>query len=471
MVTKSETESNGVKGLSFHSKRPWILASLRSGFIHLWDYRMATLIHLFHEHNGPVRGLHFHKSHTRFSSPEGSECDDCKIKTVSVWDIGALRKKTESPADGILRLYRMIADFFGGFDAVVKYVLDGHGRGVKWVSFHPTLPLIVSGADDCQLKVWRMNGTKAWEVEGTWTVFLVFCFIQGRRSLYQIQKTRANLLAAGHDSGMIVFKLERERPAFSVSGDSVLYVKDWFLPTFEYSTQKDTQLMPIRRPGSNTTAEVTQIAIEHFVSIIHTIPLPAVERRRDVDEVKEMLIRAKEYILGLRIDLKRREVKDDPVREQELAALFTHCKLEVSHLRVALASAMFVCYNAKNLSAAANYDEMIPLYNKRLCLFSSAIPISATGFTVLGIVNKLLTVVINLVIWDKHSTVVGTIGLLICMGGGIMYQRSTSGKPKPASREGAQQADEEQQKLLEMQCIEENGEGERAVTQVGDGKS
>ncbi|KAM1004428.1 hypothetical protein TB1_004592 [Malus domestica] len=35
-----------------------------------------------------------------------------------------------------------------------------------------------------------------------------------------------NLLAAGHDSGMIVFKLERERPAFSVSGDSMYYVKD-----------------------------------------------------------------------------------------------------------------------------------------------------------------------------------------------------------------------------------------------------
>ncbi|KAL1561052.1 GDP-mannose transporter gonst3 [Salvia divinorum] len=111
------------------------------------------------------------------------------------------------------------------------------------------------------------------------------------------------------------------------------------------------------------------------------------------------------------------------------------------------------------------------------CLFGLAISffgfscrkaISATGFTVLGIVNKLLTVVINLLNWDKHSTVVGTVGLLICMGGGIMYQRSTSGKPKPVSREGA---DEEQQKLLEMQCIEENGEGERAATQVGDGKS
>ncbi len=49
-------------------------------------------------------------------------------------------------------------DLFGNTDAIVKYVLEGHDRGVNWVSFHPTLPLIVSGADDRQVKLWRMNG-------------------------------------------------------------------------------------------------------------------------------------------------------------------------------------------------------------------------------------------------------------------------------------------------------------------------
>lgn len=41
---------------------------------------------------------------------------------------------------------------------MVKYVLEGHDRGVNWASFHPTLPLIVSGADDRMVKLWRMNG-------------------------------------------------------------------------------------------------------------------------------------------------------------------------------------------------------------------------------------------------------------------------------------------------------------------------
>ena len=34
-----------------------------------------------------------------------------------------------------------------------------------------------------------------------------------------------NLFAAGHDSGMIVYKLERERPAYAVHANTLYYVK------------------------------------------------------------------------------------------------------------------------------------------------------------------------------------------------------------------------------------------------------
>ncbi|KAL5836378.1 hypothetical protein ACOSQ3_015928 [Xanthoceras sorbifolium] len=95
--------------------------------------------------------------------------------------------------------------------------------------------------------------------------------------------------------------------------------------------------------------------------------------------------------------------------------------------------------------------------------FSCRRAISATGFTVLGIVNKLLTVVINLVIWDKHSTLVGTVGLLICMLGGIMYQQSTINKPKDVKESEAPKIEEEQQKLLEMQNNTESQNNEKKV--------
>jgi coatomer protein complex subunit alpha (xenin) len=52
MLIKLETKSARVKGLSFHPKRPWVLASLHSGVIQLWDYRMSTMIEKFDEHDG-----------------------------------------------------------------------------------------------------------------------------------------------------------------------------------------------------------------------------------------------------------------------------------------------------------------------------------------------------------------------------------------------------------------------------------
>lgn len=366
MLTKFETKSNRVKGLSFHPKRPWILASLHSGVIQLWDYRMGTLIDRFDEHDGPVRGISFHKSQPLFVSGG----DDYKIKvwnyklrrclftllghldyirtvqfhveypwivsasddqtiriwnwqsrncisiltghnhyvmcasfhpkedlvvsasldqTVRVWDIGGLRKKTVAPgSEDVLRLpqmqMQMNTDLFGGGDAIVKYVLEGHDRGVNWASFHPTLPLIVSGADDRQVKLWRYNESKAWEVDTlrghTNNVSCVMFHAKqdliisnsedksirvwdmSKRTAIQTFRREhdrfwiltahpdINLLAAGHDGGMIVFKLERERPAFSTHQNILYYVKDRYVRTYEFSAQRDNPLISIRRPAN-----------------------------------------------------------------------------------------------------------------------------------------------------------------------------------------------------------------------------
>ncbi|XP_021889809.1 coatomer subunit alpha-1-like [Carica papaya] len=96
-------------------------------------------------------------------------------------------------------------------------------------------------------------------------------------------------------------------------------------------------------------------ALRLFLSILHTIPLIVVESRREVDEVKELIIIVKEYVLGLQMELKRRELKDNPTRQQELAAYFTNCNLQMPHLRLALQNAMTVCYKAKNFATAAHF--------------------------------------------------------------------------------------------------------------------
>lgn len=85
-------------------------------------------------------------------------------QSVRVWDITGLRKKHSAPTsmtfeDQMARANSNQADMFGNTDAVVKFVLEGHDRGVNWVAFHPTLPLIVSSGDDRLVKLWRMSGT------------------------------------------------------------------------------------------------------------------------------------------------------------------------------------------------------------------------------------------------------------------------------------------------------------------------
>lgn len=60
--------------------------------------------------------------------------------------------------------------------------------------------------------------------------------------------------------------------------------------------------------------------------------------------------------------------------------------------------------------------------------FAARKAVSATAFTVTGVVNKFLTVAINVMIWDKHANAVGLICLLFTLAGGILYQQSVKTK-------------------------------------------
>ncbi|XP_047312445.1 GDP-fucose transporter 1-like [Impatiens glandulifera] len=56
--------------------------------------------------------------------------------------------------------------------------------------------------------------------------------------------------------------------------------------------------------------------------------------------------------------------------------------------------------------------------------FAARKAISATAFTVTGVVNKFLTVGVNVLIWDKHANPFGLVCLLFTIGGGVLYQQS-----------------------------------------------
>lgn len=96
-------------------------------------------------------------------------------------------------------------------------------------------------------------------------------------------------------------------------------------------------------------------ALVAFDEILHSIPLLVVDSRKEVDEVKDLLLIARDYNIALRVELKRREVKSEPKRAAELAAYFTHCNLQRVHLALSLRSAMTLFFKLKNYNTCATF--------------------------------------------------------------------------------------------------------------------
>eukprot|EP00667_Euglena_gracilis_P000339 EG_transcript_339 len=400
MLTKFETRSNRVKGLSFHPKRTWILASLHNGVIQLWDYRMGTLIDRFEEHDaGPVRGIDFHPSQPLFCSGgddykikvwnhklrrclftllghldyirtvqfhreqpwivsasddqtlriwnwQGRSCisvltghnhyvmsaafhpkDDLVVsasldQTLRVWDISGLKKQKSSTTE--LLNVNINQELFGGNDVMVKLILEGHEKGVNWAAFHPTHPLIVSGADDRSIRIWKMDDARGFEIEQLRghvnNVSCVMYFkdyvisnsedrsirvwdVKQRSAIHTFRRDAdrfwilavhpdKNLIAAGHDTGMIVFKLERERPASCMCGNTLYWVKDRQLKSYNFDNSQEEVLVQLRRntypPLSLSYCPTEQMALFYYDNDGGTFELYSVPKNgTNADDVKK----------------------------------------------------------------------------------------------------------------------------------------------------------------------------------------
>jgi len=60
--------------------------------------------------------------------------------------------------------------------------------------------------------------------------------------------------------------------------------------------------------------------------------------------------------------------------------------------------------------------------------------ISATSFTVVGNLCKILTIGINVALWDKHASATGIICLLNCLAAAFVYEQAPQRKVKEVPR-------------------------------------
>ena len=118
----------------------------------------------------------------------------------------------------------------------------GHYNNVSCVIFHPCQELLLSNSEDKSICVWDMS--KRTCLHSFRREHDRFWVIAGHPTL--------NLFASGHKGGMMVFKLERERPAYALAGSMLYYVKEKYVRNL--TTSRDTVVMQIWATRAPSTA-------------------------------------------------------------------------------------------------------------------------------------------------------------------------------------------------------------------------
>jgi len=260
-----------IRTVQFHWELPWILSCSDDQTIRIFNWQNRSCIALLTGHSHYVMSAQFNLDSDYIVSASLDE-------TVRIWDYSELKKKYSSSQGSSIRPSEI-----GAADVTVKIIMDGHDKPVNWAAFHQKKRLVVSSADDKTVKVWRYQDTRAWELETLrgHTHNVVSCLFHPKYDLvvsvsedktlrvwdyanktvvdsYKRDIDRfwivtchptLNYLAAGHDSGFIVFKLESERPPLiRLTTNTIAMVTKHELAIHDLAANKSTTLCTIPTP-------------------------------------------------------------------------------------------------------------------------------------------------------------------------------------------------------------------------------
>eukprot|EP00762_Andalucia_godoyi_P008493 ANDGO_05748.mRNA.1 Coatomer subunit alpha-1 len=285
-----------VRCVQFHGTQPWILSASDDQTIRIWNWQSRQCIAILTGHNHYVMSACFSPYNNDGQYLLASASLD---QTIRIWDLSVLVKRDVDVSSK--RERELTEDVFGqgsGADVPVKFVLEGHERGINWVAFHPSpsTPMLVSGGDDRVIKLWRYNDVRAWEVDsirGHTNNVSCVAFVPKHDYVVSDSEDRSvrvwdlnkrtplttvrrdhdrfwtlavhpenTLMAVGHDSGVAIYKLARERVPFSLVDPLfnakatqqsegglpyVAYMRDRNLRLFDIATGKDKVLLGGRR--------------------------------------------------------------------------------------------------------------------------------------------------------------------------------------------------------------------------------
>lgn len=200
--------SERVKGLDIHPTEPWLVTSLYSGHVCIWNYVDNTLVNSFEVTELPVRTVKF-------------------IPRKQWLVCGA--------DDMVIRVYN-----YNTMEKVAQF--EAHQDYIRHVAVHPTLPLILTCSDDMTIKLWDWDKdwmcTQMFEGHGHYVMYVAFnpkdtntfasASLDRTVKVWSIGSPVPNFTLEGHERGVncVDYYVGGDKP-YLISGADDSLVKIW----------------------------------------------------------------------------------------------------------------------------------------------------------------------------------------------------------------------------------------------------
>ncbi|KAF8642799.1 hypothetical protein AX16_009432 [Volvariella volvacea WC 439] len=271
-VTAFEAHPDYIRCLTVHPTASIVLTGSDDMTIKAWDWEKGWRnVQVYEGHTHYIMNLAFNPKDTNtFASA-------CLDRTVKMWSIGSPTANFTMEAHDKGVNY---VDFYPGADKpylvtcgddktvkVWDYLskscvqtMEGHTNNVSFVVFHPNLPIIISGSEDGTVKIWnsgtyRIENTLSYALERAWCTAL---------------RKDANEVAIGFDEGLVVLKLGRDEPTFSMDpSGKLIYTRNHEVLSGNFQTLGDDFTSP---DGSKIPLSTKEIGTTEIfaTSLLHS---------------------------------------------------------------------------------------------------------------------------------------------------------------------------------------------------------
>ncbi|KAJ1921916.1 Coatomer subunit beta' [Mycoemilia scoparia] len=217
-VKEFSAHQDYIRTLVVHPTLPYVLSGSDDTSIKLWNWdKDWRCIQTFEGHSYFVMSLSINPKDTNTFASASLD------KTVKVWNLGSsdpnfTLKGHENGVNAVDYCYDGDKPYLisGADDKTVKVwdyqnqtcvqTLSGHTQNVSAVAYHPQLPIIITGCEDGEVRVWRSD-----------TFSKITAFSHGLERIWTFGYTGGdNTLAIGYDEGLVVISLGSDEPVISM---------------------------------------------------------------------------------------------------------------------------------------------------------------------------------------------------------------------------------------------------------------